>query len=212
MARPSPLSIMAVFLMLAACGFLLWKRPAAPEPARGSPAGSLSGKDARPLNRRTSPDHPALYTQPREGDGGPDLERIREWLADESLSPEEASRNLWALASDPSRPAAVRDEALLHALNLTDDETFESTVIPLLGRKGLLTDGMSEKILDDLYNRPPALKLGGTLALFRNSSGELHTSVRELLVFELGDPEPEDISDSELIRLATERMRAPADP
>lgn len=175
------------------------------------------GGSAPPREHRQSSQaarHDAVGTDSRslETEVRQDLERINEWVSDESVTPEIAAKNLWALAADPSRPATVRNEALAHAMNLTDDETFGSIVIPMLRRKGVFTDEMSEKILDDLYNRPPALKLEGTLALFENSSGELHTNVRELLVFELGDPVPDDISDPELIRLATEKMKAPVEP
>lgn len=205
--------LIAALALLAALGIGLWK----PWSSDDSSAGSKPPVVADKVRGRT---HPAakpsdqLDPTPRTRSSAEkkDLEQINNWIADESITPEMAAGNLWKLASDPARSELVREEALTHAMNLTDDETFKSTVIPLIGKKDLWPDTLGEKILDDLYNRPDALKLEGTLALFQNSSGEFHTNVRELLVFELGDPDLESLSDAELIRRASERMKAPPDP
>jgi hypothetical protein len=163
-----------------------------------------------PSPARLDPERPANRT--RTNAEKKDIEQINEWIADESVTPQMAAGNLWKLAADPARSELVRDEALTHALNLTDDETFLSTVIPLIGKKDIWSDALGEKILDDLYNRPESIKLQGTLALYQNSTGELHDNVRELLVFELGDPDLENLNDAELIRRANERMKAPPEP
>lgn len=195
---------------MAALGIGLWKPWSQDETAEGAKPPVVADK-AR--NRTSPPAKPPAQIDPtprnRTAAEKQDLEQINNWIADESITPEAAAGNLWKLAADLARSEAVRSEALAHAMNLTDDETFKSTVIPLIGKKDLWPDTLGEKILDDLYNRPDALKLEGTLALFQTSSGELHTNVRELLVFELGDPDLETLSDAELIRRANERMKAP---
>lgn len=174
------------------------KLPEVPEKTRSRNVPSTTLPDQeRPLNRSRT----AVEKK--------DIEQINNWISDDSITPEVAAGNLWKVATDPARSELVRNEALTHALNLTDDETFKSAVIPLIEKKDLWTDMLGEKILDDLYNRPAPLKLLGTLALYQNSAGELHDNVRELLIFELGEPDLDKLSDTELIRRANERMKAP---
>lgn len=213
-------SLIAGVALLAALGFGLWKPWAARElPADGKNVPPLAWKGRSQSTSTSSASAetqtPAIRSRPsgenKEAENK-DLEQINRWISDESVTPEVAAQNLWSLVMDTSRSLPVRNEALSHALNLTDDKSFGPLVIPLLRGKGLLPEDMGEKILDDLYNRPEALKLQGTLALFQNSSGDLNTHVRELLVFELQDPEAEDLNDVELIRRANERMKAPPGP
>ncbi len=202
--------LIAGAVLLVALGIGLWKPWTLDAPSSASqPVGSTERTRGRTNPTPRQPDQEGPENRSRTAAEKKDLEQINEWIADESITPEVAAGNLWKLAADPARSELVRDEALTHAMNLTDDETFKSTVIPLIARKDLWTDSLGEKILDDLYNRPDSLKLLGTLALYQNSAGELHDHVRELLVFELGDPDLEKLSDTELIRRANERMKAP---
>jgi hypothetical protein len=219
MARPSFVLPLAGILLLGASGILVWNKVGSSTPSPGSNLPAAAEKSrSHPNSTSSAPaeiEAPATRSRPSEEKKEAerkDIEQINQWLADESVTPEAAAKNLWGLATDPSRTAPVRDEALTHALNLTDDETFGSIVLPLLSKKGLLSEDMGEKLLDDLYNRPDPLKLQGTLALFQNSSGELHTHVRELLVFELEDPDAQELSDAELIRRANERLKAQPEP
>lgn len=212
--------LIAGVALLAALGIGLWKPWAAPEiPTAVNKAPTVAEK-SRSHSTSTSSvtpeaEGPATRSRPSEEKKEvekKDLEQINQWLADESVTPDAAAKNLWGMAADAKRSEAVRTEALLHALNLTSDEEFASQVIPLLSGKGIWSEELGEKILDDLYNRPNPIKLQGTLELFQNSTGELHTHVRELLVFELGDPDDSNLSDAELIRLGRERMNAPPEP
>jgi len=223
MARPSFVLPLAGILLLAASGILVWNKVGSSTPSPGSNLPSPAEKSrshsasasASASTVPTETQGPATRSRPSEEKKEAerkDLEQINQWLADQSVTPEAAAKNLWGLATDSSRTVPVRDEALTHALNLTDDETFGSMVLPLLAKKGLLSEDMGEKVLDDLYNRPDPLKLQGTLALFQSSSGELHTHVRELLVFELEDPDANELGDAELIRRANERLKAPPEP
>lgn len=205
--------LIAGVALLAALVIGLWKPWVSETPSPGSKLPVVTErKHARTTSGSPRQGEDAPATRVRTSEEKKDLQQINEWLADESVTPEVAANNLWKLAADPARSEAVREEALAHAMNLTDDETFSSVAIPLIGKKDLWPDTLGEKILDDLYNRPDTLKLQGTLALFQNSTGELHTNVRELLTFELGDPEVEHLSDEELVRRANERMKAPPDP
>ncbi len=213
MTHPSFVLPLVGVLLLSASGILIWQNVGRETPSPGSKLPEVTAKTrSRNVSSTRLPDQESPANRSRTAAEKKDLEQINEWIADESITPEVAAGNLWKLAADPARSELVRDEALTHALNLTDDETFKSTVIPLIEKKDLWTDTRGEKILDDLYNRPDALKLQGTLALYQNSTGELHDSVRELLVFELGDPDLEKLSDIELIRRANERMKAPPEP
>ncbi len=197
-------------LLLSASGILIWQNVGRATPSPGSKLPETTAQTrSRNVPPTRQPDQKSPGNRSRTSAEKQDIEQINEWLADEALTPEMAANKLWKLAADPERSEAVREEALVHALNLTDDETFKSVVVPLLDKKSLWPDTLGEKILDDLYNRPDALKLQGTLALYQNSTGELRTNVRELLVFELGDPDLEKLSEAELIRRADERMKAP---
>jgi hypothetical protein len=213
MSRPSFVLPLVGVLLLSASGILIWQNVERATPSPGSKLPEVTAQTrSRNVPSTRQPDQKSPGNRSRTSADKQDIDQINEWLADESVTPEVAAGNLWKLAADPSRSEAVREEALVHAMNLTDDETFKSVVIPLIGKKDLWTDTLGEKILDDLYNRPVPLKLQGTLALYQNSTGELRTNVRELLVFELGDPDLEKLSDAELIRRANERMNGPPEP
>lgn len=195
--------------LLAALVIGLWKpwsgNSVAPPAVRESAKPAKPAPGRAPVRSDPSEEKPAVRVRSEEDKK--DLQQISDWIGDESVTPEMAARNLWKLASDPARPEYIRAEALVHAMNLTDDETFRSEVIPLLGKKNVWPDALGEKILDDLYNRPDALKLQGTVALFENSTGELRASLRELLAFDLGEPDAETLSDADLIRRAREKLK-----
>lgn len=206
--------LIAGAVLLGALAMGLWKLKTASTSSTGPTLPALSEK---PHNRQATspearPEQDAPITRIRPTEEKKDLQQIDEWVTNDAITPEAAAKNLWQMAADPSRTAAVRNEAITHAMNLTDDETFKAVVIPLIGKKDLWPDDLGEKILDDLYNRPDALKLEGTLALFQNSTDELHNNVRELLSFELSDPDTENLSDTELIRRGTERVNSPPEP
>lgn len=213
MTRRSFVIALVGVLLLSASGILIWQNVGRATPSPGSKLPEVTAKSrSRTIPSTTLPDQERPANRSRTSAEKKDSEQINNWISDESITPEMAAANLWKLAADPARSEVVRDEALSHALNLTDDETFKSAVIPLIEKKDLWTDMLGEKILDDLYSRPDPLKLQGTLALYQNSTGELHDNVRDLLVFELGDPDLETLSDAELIRRANERMAAPPEP
>ena len=211
MLRRSKVLLLAGILLLTASGILVWKNVvlSAPSPGSRLPVSVEKSRNRSSNPSQATPAQEGPAVRSRTAQENNDVETISGWLADESVTPEVAAEKLWGMASDPARSVVVRDEALTHALNLTDDETFRSKAIPLLGKRGLWPDAMGEKILDDLYNRPGDLKISGSLALFQNSTGDLHDNVRTLLVFELGGPgaDPEEMSDSEVIRLASERLK-----
>lgn len=197
-------------LLLSVSGILVWKKAGNADRAVDLKPQALPvntrGRPAAPSTDKVDPVVPPNRT--RSNAERQDFAQINDWIADQSLSPEMAAGNLWKLASDPARAESVRDEALTHALNLTDDETFQSVVIPLIKRKDLWSEPLGEKILNDLYNRPGPLKILGAAALFEHSSGELHDNSRRLLAFELGDPGLENLGDAELIRRLNERLKA----
>ena len=206
MTRPSYVLPLVGVLLLSASGLLIWKNV-----GRATPAAVSNPREvkAKPRTRASSvtPD-PERLKSGRTREETRDLEQINAWIAEESTTPGTTAGKLWKLAGDPERSELVRDEALAHALDLTDDESYSSLVMPLLAKRDLWSGPLGEKILNDLYNRPDSLKLQGTVALYQNSTGELHANVRELLVFELSDPEAEKLSDAELIPRANERMKA----
>gem|GEM_PF-6856598 len=211
MLRRPKVLFLAGILLLAATGILFWKNVGIPASSPGSklPVGVEKARSRPSTPSQASPAQEGPAVRSRTAEENKDVETISGWLADESVTPEMAAEKLWSMASDPSRSVLGRDEALTHALNLTDDETFRSKVIPLLGKRGLWPDAMGEKILDELYNRPGELKIPGALALFQNSTGDLHDNLRTLLAFELGGPgaDAEEMSDAEVIRLASERPK-----
>lgn len=164
------------------------KAPAASSrAARSNPSSTPEGpsaRDPRPERERT-------------------LEQINAWLADDSLPPEQAARKLWAVFTDTKQAKDVRHEALEHALNLTTDKQLVAEFIPIYGQPGLWSGDIGETALDELYNRGKGAKLSASAALLVHATGEFRDHIRELLRFEVDDPEADDPT---LIRKAHEKL------
>lgn len=176
-------------------------QPSAPQGAAHAP----SSRAAR-SNPSSDPEGPAAR-DPRP-EPTRTLDRINDWLADDSLPPEEAAKKLWEVFADTRQTKEVRQEALSHALNLTTDKRLIAEDLPLYKQPGLWSGEIGETALDELYNRGKGAKLSAGAALLGHASGEFRDHLRELLRFELDDPEADDAT---LIRKAHEQLNGRPD-
>ncbi|MFD0895177.1 hypothetical protein KBB96_00530 [Luteolibacter ambystomatis] len=172
-------------------------------------AAATEQAKAHATSTRAARSNPSTPEGPAARDPRPEPERtldqINAWLADDSLPSEQAARNLWTVFSDARQTKEVRQEALEHALNLTTDKQLVAEFIQIYGQPGLWSGQIGETALDELYNRGKAAKLSASAALLVHATGEFRDHIRELLRFEVDDPEADDAT---LIRKAHEKLTA----
>ena len=166
-------------------------------PQRGIGPGASGGRDVDAI----AASRPSL--------GPPVVEagahRITAWLSDPAISPDDAARELWRIASDRNEKQSVRDEALAHALNLTGDAAFLSEVVPSLSEEGVWPGSLGLALLADIYDRPREVQIPAAIAMLPLAAAELHEELRELLEFLVGDERAPELDDGALIEFARNR-------
>ncbi len=135
----------------------------------------------------------------------PGAHRITAWLSDPAISPDDAARELWRIASDRNEKQSVRNEALTHALNLTGDAAFLGEVVPTLSEEGVWSGSLGLALLADIYDRPRDVQIPAAIAMLPVAATELRGELRELLEFLVGDERAPELDDGTLIEFARNR-------
>jgi hypothetical protein len=134
------------------------------------------------------------------------VERIDALLRDESISHDDAARNLLAVVADDGVSDAVRLEAMQHAMNLLSDESFAS-VETLLKGKSTPVDVL-DTVFHEIHNRPVDVQLPAAYLLLQRSGEEIAQQARELLSFHLEQDLGEDPAAwADAVRAATEKAK-----
>ena len=171
-------------------------------PQRGIGREASGGRDLEVLAASRSPmGTPVLQ---------PGAHRITAWLSDPAISPDDAARGLWKIASDRNEKQSVRNEALTHALNLTGDAAFLAEVVATLSEEGVWSGSLGLALLADIYDRPRDVQIPAAIAMLPVAATELHEELRELLEFLVGDERAPELDDGALIEFA--RNRSIKDP
>ena len=167
-------------------------------PQRGIGRGATGGRDVEvPAAFRPSIAPPPVLE--------PGAHRITAWLSDPAISPDDAARGLWRIASDRNEKQSVRNEALTHALNLTVDAAFLGEVVPTLSEEGVWSGSLGLALLADIYDRPRDVQIPAAIAMLPVAATELHEELRELLEFLVGDERAPELDDGALIEFARNR-------
>ncbi|BCU77668.1 hypothetical protein [Luteolibacter sp. LG18] len=208
MSRSRFTILLATALLIGAVVLLSrgFKKPDVRNPAPGEPPKTVS-VSPRGSHAAGSPEGPAV----RDSRPTPAATRdqISGWIADDSLSTEEAATKLWGVFADRRQTTAVRQEAMAHALNLTTDKRLVADFIPLYAQADLWNGELGEAALDELYNRGKGAKLAAGAALLPHAGGEFREHLRDLLRFELDEPEADD---AKLIQAAQNKLSGKAAP
>jgi hypothetical protein len=150
------------------------------------PSGAPVDPVTRPVGASPSPVARPAGGSPGATSGDPTSvqweERIQNILADQSVSVEQASRRLLAMAGDSAGPEAQRVDALLHGLNLISDSDYLREALPLFTRTDL-PRAMNEIVLSDLYNRQTEISLPAATAIGAVPGHPLAENARELVDF-----------------------------
>ncbi|MGC4014173.1 MAG: hypothetical protein QM755_06575 [Luteolibacter sp.] len=208
MSRSKVILILATAaLVISAVVLLMHGRPVSATQENGDQARNQS-----PSSRAARSSSGSQPEGPAARDPRPEpthtLEQISSWLADDSVSTDEAATRLWRVFADTRQTKDVRKEALGHALNLTSDKRLVAEFLPVYAQPGLWSGEIGEAALDELYNRGKEAKLAAGAALLGHATGEFHDQIRDLLRFELDEP---DADDAALIRKAHEKPAAKPD-
>ena len=171
-------------------------------PQRGIGREASGGRDLEVLAASRSPMGPPVLE--------PGAHRITAWLSDPAISPDDAARGLWKIASDRNEKQSVRNEALTHALNLTGDAAFLAEVVATLSEEGVWSGSLGLALLADIYDRPRDVQIPAAIAMLPVAATELHEELRELLEFLVGDERAPELDDGALIEFA--RNRSIKDP
>jgi len=151
----------------------------------GPPVTMLADGAATPT---TMPAPPEPGTPP-PGAGiptGPDLtpkeweERIGNLLVDESMDHRQAASKLLEIASWANVSEGVRTDALLHGLNLLDDEGYLEEVLPLAPRADLPRE-MQEILFADLHNRPQEVSVPAAKAIASEAEHPLAEAAKDFV-------------------------------
>lgn len=147
--------------------------------AQGRPTTSSQDRPKGSTSSRNA-DHTArpAPVEPAKAD-----EEISRLLADDQVPVLQAAKGLLAIAADSRVDGKVRADALQHGLNLTSDEDFAELVLPELEANHFESPEMQRIALDDAYNRDDQAKLPSTLALMKNTTGDMQKEAIELLAF-----------------------------
>ena len=133
-------------------------------------------------------------------------DRVAAWLGDPEISPEQAADRLWTVAADRREPEPVREEALAHALNLSEDARFMAEVVPALSVEGLWPGSLGLALLDDIYDRPATVQLAAAIAMLPVAAPELRAEIRELVEFLVDGEAASDLDDRSLLEAARSRL------
>jgi hypothetical protein len=178
------LGAVSLILVMVGTGPKIGKKAAEAKaaPSLEAPVGPIT----RPVDSSPSPVERPVAGSPGSTSGDPPSvqweERIQNILADQSVSVEQASRRLLAMAGDSAGPETQRVDALLHGLNLISDSDYLQEALPLFTRIDL-PRGMNEIVLSDLYNRQPEISLPAAKAIGAVTGHPLAESARELVDF-----------------------------
>ena len=112
-------------------------------------------------------------------------EKIDFVLSSDSISAEKATRTLLGITLDPKAPLPIRNDALEHALNLVEDEDFQ-TIQNIMGTADKeLPELLVQTILDDTLNRNDTIQLTTALKVIPGKHTAIIEEAIELLEFHL---------------------------
>jgi len=120
-------------------------------------------------------------------------EKIDFVLGSDSISEAKATQSLLSITLDPKAPLAIRNDALEHALNLVEDEDFQ-TIENIMGTGDKeLPEPLVQTILDDTLNRSDTIQLTIALKVIPGKHTAIVEEAIELLEFHLEEEFGEDI-------------------
>ena len=112
-------------------------------------------------------------------------EKIDFVLSSDSISAEKATRTLLGITLDPKAPLPIRNDALEHALNLVENEDFQ-TIQNIMGTADKeLPELLVQTILDDTLNRNDTIQLTTALKVIPGKHTAIIEEAIELLEFHL---------------------------
>jgi len=112
-------------------------------------------------------------------------EKINHVLAADSISPDQASQILLRIVTDNKAPISVRNDALEHALNLIEDDSYDSILNIMGTAQNELPEPLVQTILDDTLNRTESIQLSTALVAILGSHKTTVEDAKELLEFHL---------------------------
>ena len=188
--KPSIVAI--IVLMIAAIFFVVYQKEPAADNSTSDPS-SQTTEQAR-TNRDGSAHH-----RPNRKSSSAELaqlsseEKINHALGDNGVSVEHASHILLDVATDEKAKITVRNDALEHALNLVDDEDFDTVLDILAPSNKELPEPLVQTILDDTLNRVDTIQLDTSLLAMQGSHESIITEAKELLEFHLDKDLGDDV-------------------
>mgnify|MGYP001575963847 FL=1 len=118
---------------------------------------------------------------------------FRKYLGDDSISIANASEGLLKIAADPTAPINARQDALEHALNLTNDTDFENINAALSTQENTVPEPLVQTVLDDSYNREHSTQVETAYQIITNKySEEITEEAIELLEFHTDENHGDD--------------------
>ncbi|MCP5540491.1 MAG: hypothetical protein H7A53_07690 [Akkermansiaceae bacterium] len=129
--------------------------PADSPPGTGAARTFVPGGEAKPA---VAPEKPAELPQVSVPEPGQWDERISELLTNQDITNRDAARELIAMAADKRGTDDQRIDAVEHALNLVDDETYTEDALALAVDPSL-PEEMQEILFADLHNRDPEISV-----------------------------------------------------
>jgi hypothetical protein len=179
--KPKPLTIAIAVIILAIATFL------AISSNRKDDNGDTTNPDTHQTRNGTNTPRNAR-AQHRSGTTTSHMEweeKIDFVLSSESISAEKATSTLLGITLDPEAPLPIRNDALEHALNLVDDEDFQ-TIQNIMGTKDKeLPELLVQTILDDTLNRSDTIQLTTALKVIPGKHTAVIEEAVELLEFHL---------------------------
>jgi len=206
--------IFGALLLVAGVGAAVWytqKPVPPPTPTASAPEPSVApARIVPPSALEGRPEAPPIPPAPAETTPKPNttaaVERIDEVLRDESISHDDAARNLLAVVADDAVSDAVRLEAMQHAMNLLSDESFTAVEGLLKGKT--TPPEILDTVFHEIHNRAVDVQLPAAYLLMQRSGEEVAQQARDLLGFHL----EQDLGDdpaawAEAVRAATEKAK-----
>jgi len=197
--KSKPLAI-AIFVLAVALliGFYSTKKT---NSENNTPA-ETSNQQAAARSATAEPRDPRSPSQTESSSDASDQEEMpkkygalfRKYLGDDSISIADAADGLLKMAADPTAPMNVRSDALEHALNLTNDNSFENVNSILTSQESVIPESLVQTVLNDSYNRRHITQVDTSLRILNGEySEELVEEALELLEFHTDENHGSDI-------------------
>jgi hypothetical protein len=197
--KSKPLAI-AIFVLAVALliGFYSTKKT---NSEKNTPA-EISNQQEAARSATAEPRDPRSLRQTESSSDASDQEEMpkkygalfRKYLGDDSISIADAADGLLKMAADPTAPMNVRSDALEHALNLTNDNSFENVNSILTSQESVIPESLVQTVLNDSYNRRHITQVDTSLRILNGEySEELVEEALELLEFHTDENHGNDL-------------------